>query len=202
MIYIHSKNTVTFYEAPESIETAIHNLLMCRDDTDVGMGYDGDLTRPAYEQGLNDTWECIRKIVCDCDYPNNHLRQSVLGGDTLVKFFIDNSASDAIAKVKEYEEKQKKCADCKYNTKPAHSVCSSCITGNRHDPIDDVINIGDEVISRSNYYYIVTGIKDDTAYCCVDDNGDVAPKYFEKTELKKTGRHFPQIEEVLKQIRG
>lgn len=103
MIYIHAKNIVTSFEAPESIETAIHNLLMHIEDVGVGMGYDGELIRPAYEQGLNDAWECVRKIVCDCNYPNNHLRQYITNGDTIVKFFTDNSASEAIDKVKQYE---------------------------------------------------------------------------------------------------
>lgn len=106
MIYIHAKNIVTSFEAPESIETAIHNLLMHIEDVGTGMGYDDAFTRHVYEQGLNDAWKCARKIVCDCNYPDNHLRQYVTNGDTLVKFFINNSASEAIAKVNQYEAEE------------------------------------------------------------------------------------------------
>ncbi len=103
MIYIHAKNTVTSFEAPDSIETDIHNLLMHIEDVGAGMGYSDAFIQHAYERGLNDAWECARKIVCDCNYPNNHLRQYVTNGDTLVKFFTDNSASEAISKVNQYE---------------------------------------------------------------------------------------------------
>lgn len=106
MIYIHKKNTVTFYEAPESIETSIHNLLMCRDDTDVGMGYDGELTRPAYEQGLNDAWECARKLMLTGGLSYSELYQIFECG-TEHDILRKESPAYVIAKIKEYEEKQK-----------------------------------------------------------------------------------------------
>ena len=113
MIYIDSHNLITSYKVSDKVEAAVHDLLVNQTKGEKGIGYDFTTLQKMYEKGLNDMWECARKIVCDCNYPNNHLRQYVTDGDTLVKFFIDTSASDAIAKVNEYELKQK-CKKCKY----------------------------------------------------------------------------------------
>lgn len=66
------------------------------------------------------------------------------------------------------------------------------------------IKVGDEVIVPSGKRCVVTGFNsgDNKWILCIDENGDCGPNYHEKTDLKKTGRHFPQIEEVLKQMKG
>ena len=169
MIYIHSNNTVTFYDAPETIERAIHDLLMSTEETKVG--YAGALTQPAYEQGLNDAWECARKLINNLNY------------DELVTIFGDGnehyvlrafSAPQAIAKIKEYEEKNAE------------------------------IKVGDEVEVRAESSIpkmVVTQI-DNHYVSTVDANGDTRCICKDTAKPVKTGRHFAQIEEVLKQMKG
>lgn len=97
-----------FYDLYSMMTTAILNgTPILNGDILQHYGYD-----KGHQDGLNDAWNCAGRIVCDCNYPNNHLRQYVTNGDTLVKFFIDTSASEAIAKVNEYELKQKGANIC------------------------------------------------------------------------------------------
>lgn len=182
MIYIHAKNTVTFYEAPESIETAIHNLLMCRDDTDVGFGYDGELTRPAYEQGLTDAWELAKKIAIPTRTQHDAFTAQDLNNIFGVGSGYENvmskfSASEAIAKVQAYEEQKKADAELK---------------------------VGDEIEIRAESSIprmVVTQI-DNQYISTVDAKGDTRCFNGNTTTFVKTGRHFPQIEELLKQMKG
>lgn len=72
--------------------------------------------------------------------------------------------------------------------------------------MDNEIRVGDEVLNENHIRYVVTGIKhsnyeDCSLYLCVDSDGDCASIYYKKSELKKTGRNFPQISEVLKKMK-
>ena len=75
--------------------------------------------------------------------------------------------------------------------------------------MDNEIRVGDEVFADSNenhIRYLVVGIKfskykDCLLYSCVGSNGDCSSIYYRKSELKKTGRHFPQISEVLEKMK-
>lgn len=71
----------------------------------------------AYKRGLNDAWKCARKIGdASCTYlesmgfMNLEYRDRNASWDCVMKY----SASEAIAKIKEYEEKQteKHCENC------------------------------------------------------------------------------------------
>ena len=124
-----------------------------------------------YERGLNDAWECAKKIAYqEVDLIatfNKHL------GESSIEVLKDYSASEAIAKIKEYEERKKQ---------------------------DEDIKVGDEVVYNYVTTFVVTcvvkgeyigGINSDGEDCC----------YHYKAKLKKTGRTFPQIAEVLKQMK-
>lgn len=72
-----------------------------------------------YEAGLEDAWECARKILFDESLPRDILTD--LGVNTFCGIIQDYTASEAIAKIKEYEEKKeqqkqsdKSCKDCKH----------------------------------------------------------------------------------------
>ena len=54
-----------------------------------------------YERGIHDAWECARKIDTNRDLEN------YVFGDDLDNGYRNLSASEAMAKVKEYEEKQR-----------------------------------------------------------------------------------------------
>lgn len=63
-------------------------------------GYEADKTDvydDAYNQGLNDAWECARKIY-------KMTAEEVIAVFGGVSYWVDYSASEAIAKIKEYEE--------------------------------------------------------------------------------------------------
>lgn len=60
----------------------------------------------SYEDGLNDAWKCARKIIGS---PlNGYNMMKIFDEATDVSIFSKYSASEAIAKIKEYEEKQTK----------------------------------------------------------------------------------------------
>ena len=144
-----------------------------------------EVARLNYEQGLNDMWECARKIFVP-------VNKGGLSGDEVIQIFnsrapyeiFDNySALEAITKIKEYEENQKQT--------------------------DDEIHVGDEIERIDGEYnkgrrYIVTRVttdEDDYINVLFNDGevGYVNPTHYGK--YKKTGRSFPQIEEVLKQMK-
>lgn len=71
---------------------------------------------------------------------------------------------------------------------------------------DNEIRVGDEVFNEDHTRYVVTGIKhygyeDCSLYLCLDSDGDCSPIYYKESELKKSGRNFPQISEVLEKMK-
>lgn len=77
--------------------------------------------RNQYEKGLNEAWEAAVKIY------------KASAGD-LIKIFggvgnwVKYSAEEAIAKLQEYEKKQKQCNDCMYYA-PNINANSTCLNG-------------------------------------------------------------------------
>ena len=125
----------------------------------------------AYQRGLNDAWEYTRKI-CAMD---SRSRDEVFGAVITGTIIGHNSASEAIEKIKAYEQKQ-----------------------------EQQIQVWDEVKAFERKPFIVTGFgygDEDTVYChgFVTENG--ISTIAKKDECVKTGRHFPEIAEVLKKMR-
>lgn len=83
------------------------------------------------------------------------------------------TAQEVVHKIKEYEDTQKQDAE---------------------------IKVGDEV-DHDGLKSIVVRISNDYVYT-VTEIGTTPTYHYTGTELIKTGRHFPQIVEVLKEIRG
>lgn len=124
-----------------------------------------------YEDGLNEAWEAARKIV----YLASDGGYSV---SELMKIFgSDNIASDEILK---------------HNT--AAEVIAKIEKYERN-----CINIGDEVTNNDGWKGVVTWISPDGEYIVMMLEDGTALRWKEK-EFKKTGRHFPQIEELLQQM--
>lgn len=74
------------------------------------------------------------------------------------------------------------------------------------DAIEDSerIKVGDEVVNKYGWKRIVTNTHINGEVTLMDSNGDFyayCRAEVSDLDLKKTGRHFPQIEEVLKQIK-
>jgi hypothetical protein len=85
-------------------------------DGNINSGLFADKVREAYNNGLEDAWECARKILFDISLPRDILTE--LGADSFCGVIHKCSASEVIKKIKEYEEQQKqiekKCSNCKY----------------------------------------------------------------------------------------
>lgn len=128
-----------------------------------------------YEDGLNEAWECAKKIeapTVEGGLSGQELAQIFKDGATLYKVFKNYSAREAVTRIKEYEEEQKKAAE---------------------------IKIGDEVTDNDGWNGVVTCISPDGEYLVVTLQDGSALRW-EKEHFKKTGRHFPQIVEILNQM--
>ena len=97
-----------------------------------------------YERGLNDAWDLVRKIIispnCDDVYPWGTLLK-IFGSSNIedrMDIILNYSSSEALAKIKEYEEKQKEKQDREQEPKAGHwfiderpesnreIICSNC----------------------------------------------------------------------------
>lgn len=131
-----------------------------------------------YEIGLKKAWECARKIH---SLGNNLFREGLFGkGYGLSYRVIDKfPVTEAIARIKEYEEQQKE-----------------------EKQTDDEIKVGDEIYSEvTESKAIVLYIDCWGDWHCLLDDGitELTEEY--KKYWTKTGRHFPQIAEVVEQVR-
>lgn len=133
--------------------------------------YDADLLKTTYEEGLNDAWEMARKIRL---YPSD-------GGisiEDLGKIFGNQTHYDILRDYSAQEaiEKIKAWED------------------------KNEIKVGDEVVYSDGIKGIVVGISNNAGQISVLNNEYDVPQLLIKNNATKTGRHFDQIEEVLKQM--
>jgi len=121
--------------------------------------------------GQNDAWEAAKKIVCDDELDWNTLLH-LFNRSNFEGIFGDFSPSEAIAKLKAYEEKQK---------------------------ADEEIKVGDEVIYNGTTKCIVVRPEDDERYASlIDSDGTLYSA--DHRECKQTGRHF-DINKILAEMR-
>lgn len=134
-----------------------------------------------YEDGLNEAWECMRKIVTTKRFKTiseyyDYLRR-IFGTNSANEVLETNSASEAIAKIKEYEEKRKKVE----------------------------IHVGDEIYSKlTDCKAVIQRIDTWNRYQCFDNKGSqfvIDEQIFNECWVK-TGKNYPQIIEILKQMKG
>lgn len=129
-----------------------------------------DDAEEAYQRGLNDAWECAREIALDVEEGGISVKalRDVFNVNTCYSIFRMYSAQEAIAKIAEYE-KQK-----------------------------NAIKIGDEV--KFNHDDIKATVMDQSdkegMWWLYTENGCI--EEWQDAYFRKTGRTFPQIEEVLK----
>lgn len=110
------------------------------------------------------------RTIVDCKVPFDFWELS--SGQSMLGAFRLYSAKGAIEKIREYEEEQKKAAE---------------------------IKIGDEVTDDKEWEGVVTWISPRGEYLVIILKDGTA-LHWDKKDFKKTGRHFPQIEEVIKQM--
>ena len=131
--------------------------------------------KEAYEQGLADAWEAARKM-CRSVQRGGMTPKALLeifGTPSTREIIIKNTVAETIAKIKAYEEKQNE------------------------------IKVGDEVCrkDRKDCKFVVTAMtKDKVCFDCISKQG-VFYQFCDPNLIEKTGRHFPQIEELLKAMK-
>ena len=142
----------------------------------------GNLQDEAYQRGLDDAWEAARKIAEMWETIDNDDLLEIfgvtarIGESTIGALFEKQTASEAIAKLKAYEEKQK---------------------------ADDEIKVGDEVTHKSDsvvWKAVCIQIDGDGRHMnLMGHTGAVG--YYPVEDFKKTGRHF-DIASILEDMRN
>lgn len=137
----------------------------------------GDLQDDAYQRGLEDAWEAARKIVRMSEGDLlNIFTECYSAVCTALQVLLKYDASEAIEKLKAYEEKQK---------------------------AEDEIKVGDIVERYLNGKLDSTGIylgENDGHYNCLFWTGTVFDTFaYPKNQFKRTGRHF-DIASILKEM--
>lgn len=131
-----------------------------------------------YEQGLADAWKAARKISCYPPDGFNMIRlREIFGKPETGSIMKSFSATEAIAKIEAYEEKQKA-----------------------------EIRVGDEVqisIFTDTYRGVVLRVSDKMGTKLVSVIRDDGFSTFDMRDIKieKTGRHFPQVAELLEKMK-
>jgi len=131
-----------------------------------------DKVKEAYDNGLTDAWECARRLT----HPRyggyrDSEQKKIFGYENSDDVLTEYSASEAIQKIKEYEEKQKQ---------------------------PNEFEIGDEVISKYGNKGCVTSYDDDEL-CVLYRDGTVGR--LPKCTYQKTGRQFPFLVAVLNEMK-
>lgn len=150
-------------------------------DNGYAKGNNTNLIDEAYQEGINDAWECARKLALtssDGGFDNKIVKE-IFGSTSSYSIINDMSISTVVAKIKDYEEKQKQK--------------------------EDEIRVGDEVIVNDiDCKAIFIGISTlegwVTPYHILFENGNT--DWVKKSAISKTGKHYDAIEEVLKELRG
>jgi hypothetical protein len=127
------------------------------------------LTGSEYQRGLNDAWECARKIV-DCAIPYEALENYLEIGECTADVIKHLPAFKAIEVVRQYEQEKEE------------------------------IKVGDEVNAPFGKAIVVNIDSVAEKIWLVYADGHGGFEYF-KDAPTKTGRHFPEIAEVLEKMR-
>ena len=122
----------------------------------------GELQDKAYQAGMEKAWEIARRIRLNCEdggIDGDGLRQ-MFGTANTYTIIKDNTASEAVAKIKAYD-----------NVTPS-----------------DRIEVGDEVRAEEGHVFVVTGITDRGSIYGFDKDGMWLVRV--KDRLRKTGKHY------------
>lgn len=126
--------------------------------------------KEAYENGANDAWECAKNLLKG--EHDQYKRFEIFGNTDVDNIFTLLTGAEALVKLKKYEEEQKRAVE---------------------------IKIGDEVTDNDGWKGVVTWISPDGEYLVVTLQDGSALRW-KKEGFKKTGRHFPEIANILKQM--
>lgn len=116
----------------------------------------------SYQEGLSDAWEAARKVVALSTVD----RRKVFGSEYMYSILEKHTASEAIEKLKAYEQEEQ-------------------------------IQVGDEVITASGKAVVLGVGPVHFEYV----NADGSNGFDKVKNVEKTGRHFPEIAEVLAKMK-
>lgn len=139
------------------------------------------IQKTSYENGLDDAWEIAKKIECMDGYNGDELIE-MFGTDDIEVIFAKYKASEVLEKIKAYAEQK------------ANNL--------------DEIKVGDEIIvtfphtnrEMSVIVYKIDHVNTTPMYYCIsfaECNGFIITH---NQAIKKTGRHFPQITNLMSKI--
>ena len=125
--------------------------------------------KETYQRGLNDAWETARWLAKS----NAGINFKIFGRHFTNEIVQEISASEAIEKIKAYEQEQEQ------------------------------IRVGDEVIGiyssgEQTKPFVITKVISDYYFGIYSDSGEFCQGGL---KLQKTGRHFPEIAEALKKMK-
>lgn len=125
--------------------------------------------KEAYQKGLEKAWETAKYIASLTG--NDVKRREIIGDCATWYAFTKYTASEVIANIEAYEQKQKQ----------------------------DEIKVGDEVIHEGTRV-IITNVNDEWISGIEAQDGS-AHCDFNKADCMKTSRHFDEIEKILKALK-
>ena len=133
-----------------------------------------EFVEKTYEQGLNDAWECAKKITCDENVgglSSSELIQIFNNNSYVASILMENSPEEAIAKIKQYEK-----------------------------GLND-IRVGDEVYYCDHKHrFVVTALLEDKRAVLISANGKWITEYLSR--LHKTGKHYSELEIIFSELKG
>ena len=133
------------------------------------------------EQGRNEAWKAVKKIYLSIDDGGLHSDEvkKIFGIEYCYDIMTKFSASEAIAKIKAYEEQKKQ--------------------------EEDKIEVGDEVrwLKNTDYVGIVTYVdyQNNMIWIMGHDGRHFIGGSHEIEKYEKTGRHFSDMDELIKKMK-
>ena len=128
------------------------------------------------EYGKTQAWECAKKIACyklDGGLAEDELL-AIFGEQFCSQIFVKYTASEAIAKIKEYEEQEQKNSGLRFY---------------------------DEIIYDGNHRGVIIDIASNGIKWVLDSDGSVQALDHD-VSYRITGRQFPEILDILDRLQG
>lgn len=140
------------------------------------------IQKTAYENGLHDAWEIAKKIECNSGYDGDELIE-MFGTYNVETIFAKYKASEALERVRAYEEQKAKT-------------------------FNDEIKVGDEIVIKALHpnreisviVYKIGHVNTTPMYYCISFEESCGFTIAYNKAIKKTGRHFPQITNLMSKI--
>ena len=131
--------------------------------------------RAMYQKGLKDAWEAARKIVLPGDVSGIYLAdlEEIFDRSSLQDVIKDYSASECIEKIRAYEQEKK-----------------------------ELFLVGDEVEGdEDGQRGVVIDSRFENSQVAVLTGNSKVYSWWSKCAIHKTGRHFPEIAEVMQKMK-